>query len=40
MRSLALFAAAVTFAVPFASRAGSALTLNGVNISGVANQKF
>jgi hypothetical protein len=39
MRLLALLAA-VTLGSPFPSRAGPAVTLNGVNISGVANQKF
>jgi hypothetical protein len=40
MRSLAFIVAAAALAVPFPGLAGPAITLNGVNISGVANQKF
>jgi hypothetical protein len=40
MRSLAILVAAAALAVPLPGLAGPAVTLNGVNISGVANQKF
>jgi len=40
MRSLAFLVAAAGLAVPSLGLAGPAVTLNGVNITGVANQKF
>jgi hypothetical protein len=40
MRSLAFLVAAAGLAVPSLGLAGPAVTLNGVNINGVANQKF
>lgn len=40
MRSLAILLAAAALAVPSPGLAGPAVTLNGVNINGVANQKF
>jgi hypothetical protein len=40
MRSLAILVAASALAVPSPGMAGPAVTLNGVSINGVANQKF
>ena len=40
MRSLAFLVAAAALAVPSPAPAGPAVTLNGVSISGVANQRF
>jgi hypothetical protein len=40
MRSLAFLVAAAALAVPSPASAGPAVTLNGVSISGVANQRF
>jgi hypothetical protein len=40
MRSLAFLVTAAALAVPSPGLAGPAITLNGVNINGVANQKF
>jgi hypothetical protein len=40
MRSLAILLASLALAVPSTGTAGPAVTLNGVNINGIANQKF
>jgi hypothetical protein len=40
MRSLAILLPFMALAVPAPSRSGPTVTLNGVNIAGVANQKF
>lgn len=40
MRSLAILVATAALAVPLPGLAGPAVTLNGISINGVANQKF